>query len=574
MIRSPGSDQESEGSQVLGGRYRLLRRIGSGGMGVVWLARDEILHREVAVKELHYRGGISDPGQDDGYRRSLREARAAAALNHPNIVAVYDILEHDDRPWIVMEFVSGRSLKDIVAQDGPLPVDRAADLGRQLLSALRSAHAAGIIHRDVKPANVLVDDGDVVRLTDFGLATMPDAESITEPGAVLGTPGYLAPEQVNGGSPGPPADVFGAGATIYHAVEGVGPFHRDGLLPMLAAYARHDLRPAGNAGALQPALQRMLAADPADRPTAAQACELLQNPAVRRPRWPIFTRATAWREAARIFQVAGAMFMLALGVRRIAGLGPLELLLNLVDPAGGIVLTDQLDVFRALGWALTFRAALSRHRRTAAALAVFAAVLELARAASSSYPAPSVQFLGSAWCMTVAVVVAAVSVWLVSEDPVAPRPASLRWFVAALAVTLAAGVCDIWQGRTGQWLAASVNGKRVVYLGVPLYLIAVGLAGWGVWQVGAPVRRRLVVLTAPAWGVGAMVNYGFIGGLESVLQYHPPAMLALAQAAVLAVTSVLAFVVSAFAVNRWERFRSGSALLPFAASEPGQTETT
>ncbi|GAB1690934.1 protein kinase domain-containing protein [Krasilnikovia sp. M28-CT-15] len=260
---------------LIGARYRLLRRIGSGGMGVVWLARDEILRRQVAIKELHHNQATSDRTLADGRERSLREARAAAALHHPNIVAVYDVVEQDDRPWIVMEYVSGRSLKEIVAEDGPLPVDRAVRIGLQLLDALGAAHAAGITHRDVKPANVLLCEGDVVRLTDFGLALLPDAEALTETGVVMGTPGYLAPEQANGHTPGPPADIFGVGATLYFAVEGVGPFARDSYLSMLGAYARHDIRPPQRAGDLAAVLMRLLSADPAKRPSVTAAHDLL-----------------------------------------------------------------------------------------------------------------------------------------------------------------------------------------------------------------------------------------------------------------------------------------------------------
>ncbi|MDI6105986.1 serine/threonine-protein kinase [Actinoplanes sp. NEAU-A12] len=269
---------------LVGGRYRLLQRLGSGGMGVVWLAVDEVLRRRVAIKELHLNWGSSDQTIAAGRERSLREARAAAALHHRNIVAVYDIVDHDGRPWIVMERVVGRSLKDVVVEDGPLPVERAVAIGLQLLSALQAAHAAGITHRDVKPANVLVSDGDVVRLTDFGLAAMADDDSLTATGAMLGTLGYLAPEQANGLAPGPPADVFGCAATLYYAVEGVGPFHRDEYLPMLAAYARHDIRVPQRAQALTPVLLRLLSADPAKRPTVEQACELLLGGNVRQ-RW-------------------------------------------------------------------------------------------------------------------------------------------------------------------------------------------------------------------------------------------------------------------------------------------------
>jgi hypothetical protein len=555
MIGAAGSGWESEESQLLAGRYRLLRRIGSGGMGVVWLARDDVLHREVAVKELHYRGGISDRAFTEGHRRSLREARASAALNHPNIVSVYDILEHDERPWIVMEFVSGRSLKEIVAEDGPMPAERARGIGRQLLSALGAAHAVGITHRDVKPANVLVCAGDVVRLTDFGLATLPDSETITETGTVLGTPGFLAPEQINGLSPGPPADVFGAGATLYHAVEGVGPFHRDGLLPMLAAYARHDIRPARNAGALEPALRRLLVADPTDRPTAEQAGELLQDRGLRRPRRSrrlLFTDGFAWQQAARTFQILGAMFLLALGIHRIASPHLLALMLNPANRIEGFGLVDLFDGARAVGWALAFGAALTRHRRAAAGLAVLAASVEVVRVAGW-YPESPVQFLSSAWWMTVALVVAATSVWLVRGEPVS-RPGALRWFGAALAAASAASLCDIWQHRyPGDWSVVSMNDQLVIYLGVPLYLSAAGLAGWGWWQLGGPVRRRLMAVAAPVWGIAAVVNFGFTGFMASSPRFSPPVLLVPAQWMALAVTPVLALVLAAWVVTRWEQ---------------------
>jgi outer membrane protein assembly factor BamB len=284
---SPEHSQQSAdpmANVLVGGRYRLLGRIGAGGMGVVWSGRDEVLRRRVAVKELRQGWGSSQRTLADGRERSLREARAAAALNHPNIVAVYDIVEHGARPWIVMELVVGRSLKEVVVEDGPLPVDRAVEIGVKLLSALQTAHAAGITHRDVKPANVLISDTGDVRLTDFGLATLPDTETLTETGVVLGTLGYLAPEQANGLTPGPPGDVFGLAATVYYAIEGVGPFHRDGYLSMLVAYTRHDIRAPQRAGALTPVLLRLLAADPGKRPTAEQARELLGGGTIRRPR--------------------------------------------------------------------------------------------------------------------------------------------------------------------------------------------------------------------------------------------------------------------------------------------------
>ncbi|GAB1643567.1 protein kinase domain-containing protein [Krasilnikovia sp. MM14-A1259] len=318
---------------LIGARYRLLRRIGSGGMGVVWLARDEVLRRQVAVKELHHNLGGSDRTIAEGRERSLREARATAALHHPNIVAVYDVVEQDDRPWIVMEYVSGRSVKEIVVEDGPLPVDRTVRIGLQL----HAAHAAGITHRDVKPANVLLTDGDVVRLTDFGLALLPDAEGLTETGAVMGTPGYLAPEQAAGHTPGPPADMFGVGATLYFAVEGVGPFARGDYMAMLGAYARHDIRPPQRAGDLAAVLMRLLSADPAKRPAVAAARDLLTAGAVR-PARPsrrvllvgaaaaaaagVTAAATLWTVPDRKRSGRSAASPAKSGPARAAGLGP------------------------------------------------------------------------------------------------------------------------------------------------------------------------------------------------------------------------------------------------------------
>ncbi|MFI5496720.1 protein kinase [Actinoplanes sp. NPDC051859] len=283
MPSSPVSSAAS-GSVLVGGRYRLTERIGSGGMGVVWRAQDELLRRPVAVKELRHSWGSSDRTVAEGRERSLREARAAAALRHPNIVNVYDIAQHDEQPWIVMELVSGRSLKEIVLNDGPLPVERAVEMGLQLVSALHAAHTAGITHRDVKPANVLVAENGSVWLTDFGLATMQDAETLTETGAILGTPGYLAPEQAKGLVPGPPADVFGLGATLYFAIQGAGPFQREAYLASLVAYTRHEIRTPDRAGALAPVLLRLLAEDPAKRPTLEQAREMLVDGIERRRR--------------------------------------------------------------------------------------------------------------------------------------------------------------------------------------------------------------------------------------------------------------------------------------------------
>ncbi|MFI5495898.1 protein kinase [Actinoplanes sp. NPDC051859] len=325
MPSHPPVPESAGGSVLVAGRYRLVEQIGAGGMGVVWRGQDELLRRQVAVKELRHGWGSSDQTVAVERERSLREARAAAALHHPNIVSVFDIVEHDGRPWIVMELVAGRSLKELIAAEGPLPAARVVEVGLQLLSALTAAHGAGITHRDVKPANVLVSPDGRVRLTDFGLATTPDSETLTESGMVLGTPGYLAPEQAKGLPPGPPADIFGFGATLYYAVEGLGPFQRDAYLPMLMAYAKHDVRQPQRAGALAPALMRLLTADPAQRPTAEQARDLLLGKTVRRP---VLTRRRLLVAGAVVSaaSVAGAVGVWSRtekssGVRRPVGVG-------------------------------------------------------------------------------------------------------------------------------------------------------------------------------------------------------------------------------------------------------------
>src|SRR6187551_890919 len=204
----------TEDTPLVGGRYRLGKRIGVGGMGRVWLARDEVLRREVAVKEVLLPETPSDDEAHELRQRTLREARAAARLSHPNVVRVYDVMYADDRPWIVMEYVPSRSLAQVLKSDGPMRPDEAAVVGIAVLDALCAAHAAGVLHRDVKPGNVLLaDDGRVV-LTDFGLAIFEGGESaVTRPGLVLGTALYVAPERARDGSSSPEADLWSLGAT-------------------------------------------------------------------------------------------------------------------------------------------------------------------------------------------------------------------------------------------------------------------------------------------------------------------------------------------------------------------------
>jgi serine/threonine protein kinase len=266
---------EGEG-RLLGGRYRLQSVLGRGGMGIVWRAVDEVLGRDVAVKEVLVPRGLEDDARGILHQRMLREARAAARLSHPGIVTVHDVVEEDGSPWIVMEFVEARTLQDIVDDDGPLPPGQVAEIGRQLLGALRTAHVAGILHRDVKPANVMLSEDRAV-LTDFGIAHMEGDVSLTQTGIVMGSPAYISPERAQGDRPGPPADLWALGATLYMAVEGNPPHDREDVLSTLAAVMMEDVPEPKLAGPLSPLLLGLLIKDPAMRLDAAGAAELLQR---------------------------------------------------------------------------------------------------------------------------------------------------------------------------------------------------------------------------------------------------------------------------------------------------------
>ena len=188
---------------LLAGRYRLLGSLGRGGMGIVWHARDEVLGREVAVKEILLPPELPDDERAVLRRRTLREARSAAQLSHPNVVAMYDVVEEEGRPWIVMELVRSRTLAEVVQEEGPLPVRRVAHIGLQVLAALQAAHGVGVLHRDVKPSNVLLGEHDRVVLTDFGIATLEGDSSLTLSGMLVGSPAYIAPERVRAKNAGP-----------------------------------------------------------------------------------------------------------------------------------------------------------------------------------------------------------------------------------------------------------------------------------------------------------------------------------------------------------------------------------
>ena len=274
--------------RVVAGRYLLQHPIGRGAMGTVWRAQDSLLARDVAVKEVRLRSPLPDaPGSPGNgpvteetrvlYERTLREARTAARLNHPAVITVFDVIEEADGcPWIVMELIQGRSLEQVVAEDGPLSPEQAADLGGRLLGALRCAHAAGILHRDVKPSNVLLGVGDRAVLTDFGIATLEGDTGLTQAGMVMGTPGFTAPERVRGEPASPASDLWSLGATLYAAVEGHGPFDdRNTSLAILAAIANEDPPRPRRAGPLRPAIEALLRRDPWARPDPATAARML-----------------------------------------------------------------------------------------------------------------------------------------------------------------------------------------------------------------------------------------------------------------------------------------------------------
>jgi serine/threonine protein kinase len=269
-----------EKGQLVAGRYRLMESIGSGGMGVVWQAKDERLERTVAIKQLMTRPGLSEAETVGARRRAMREARIAARLSHRNAIALFDVAEHDGEPCLIMEFLPSRSLSAVLAERGPLPATEVAEIGSQVAAALAAAHAAGIVHRDVKPGNILLDDAGTVKITDFGISRALDDNTITQTGMLAGTPAYLAPEIARGHQPDRASDVFSLGATLYHAVEGTPPFgHNANALALLHAVASGQVPPPRRAGSLAPVLMSLLCPEPEDRPTMAEAAEALAAPA-------------------------------------------------------------------------------------------------------------------------------------------------------------------------------------------------------------------------------------------------------------------------------------------------------
>ena len=257
---------------LIADRYRLVRQLGAGGMGVVWEARDERLDRPVAVKQLRTQHGLTEAETELIAQRAMREARINASLQHPYAVAVFDVVEHDGQPCIVMELVPSVPLTEVMRGLGTLAPAEAARVGSQVASALAAAHALGIVHRDVKPGNVLIGDDGTARICDFGISRSFGDATLTMTGMITGTPAYLAPETARGEESTSASDVHSLGATLYAAVEGEPPFGNEGnAIAVLYRVTAGELRPPQRAGALEPLLLSMMSLEPGDRPTMAEA---------------------------------------------------------------------------------------------------------------------------------------------------------------------------------------------------------------------------------------------------------------------------------------------------------------
>ncbi|GLW89321.1 serine/threonine-protein kinase [Actinokineospora globicatena] len=268
MTERPGQEQ-----RLVSGRYRLVEPLGSGGMGEVWRAHDERLHRTVAVKRMRVPAG---PEAERVTRLAMREGRIAAKMQHACAITVYDVIDDDGNPCLVMEYLPSTSLSEVLASSGPLSPDEAARVGTAVAAGLAAAHSAGVVHRDVKPGNVLLGEDDRVKITDFGISRLAADSAVTATATVKGTPAYLAPEVARGDTATFASDVFSLGATLYAAVEGAPPFGRDdNPMALLYRVSLGEFEPPQRAGAMTPLLMRMLDVDPAARPTMAEVRDAL-----------------------------------------------------------------------------------------------------------------------------------------------------------------------------------------------------------------------------------------------------------------------------------------------------------
>ncbi|NYI97985.1 serine/threonine protein kinase [Streptomonospora nanhaiensis] len=292
----PADPAATAAGRVLAGRYELRGEIARGGVGTVWLATDLVLDRQVAVKELRLPSDVSSAERESLLQRTTREARVAARLTHPGVVTVLDVVDEDDRPWIVMEYVEARTLAEIVQVAGPLPYQRVAEIGLQLIDALKVAHDEGIVHRDVKPENVMISESGRVVLTDFGLAAWTGESALTASGRIIGSPSYIPPERAKAGPVGPESDLWSLGATLYAAVEGHPPYDRKGYIRILKGAELEEPAIAQNAGPLAPVLAGLLHVQPGDRLTAENATKMLRIAALA-PWAPETSPETAARSA-------------------------------------------------------------------------------------------------------------------------------------------------------------------------------------------------------------------------------------------------------------------------------------